>query len=90
MIDIDGKTGDVSVNGEVLNEAYIAEEIDPTTVGDMSYPVHVPEGSVFVLGDNRNHSGDSRSTKLGVVDERYIIGHVLTVIYPFSKIGTAF
>lgn len=89
VIDIDSETGDVSVNGEVLDESYIAEKIDPMrSVGNMTYPVKVPEGSVFVMGDNRNHSTDSRWTDLGVVDERYIIGHVLTVVYPFNRIGT--
>lgn len=89
VIDINSETGDVSVNGEVLEEPYIAEKIDPLkSVGNMTYPIMIPEGSIFVMGDNRNHSTDSRWTDLGVVDERYIIGHVITVVYPFNRIGT--
>lgn len=89
VIDINSETGDVSVNGEVLEELYIAEKIDPLkSVGNMTYPIMIPEGSIFVMGDNRNHSTDSRWTDLGVVDERYIIGHVITVVYPFNRIGT--
>ena len=88
-IDIDPVTGDVLVNGEVLNEPYIAEKINTLErIGDMPYPQTVPEGSVFVMGDNRNHSTDSRDSRLGMVDERYILGRVLSVVYPFSNFGS--
>ncbi len=88
-INIDSITGDVSVNGEVLDEPYIAEKIDPIDrLGDLQYPLTVPEGNVFVMGDNRNASTDSRYSSLGVVDERFILGHVLSVIYPFSNFGS--
>lgn len=84
-IDIDFATSEVIINGAVLDEPYIAE---PTVEqGDMVFPQTVPEGCVFVMGDNRNRSSDSRLTSLGMVDERYILGHVLTVIYPFNKFG---
>lgn len=88
-VDIDPVTGDVSVNGEVLDEPYIAEKIDTLTrMGDLSYPQTIPEGCVFVMGDNRNHSTDSRDSRLGIVDERYILGHVLRVVFPFSEFGS--
>ena len=88
-IDIDPITGDVLVNGEVLDEPYIAEKINTLEkMGDMTYPQTVPEGCVFVMGDNRNYSTDSRWTALGMVDERYILGHVLSVVYPFSEFGS--
>lgn len=84
-VDIDFEAGEVTVNGERLDEPYIAE---PTFKReDMEFPQTVPEGCVFVMGDNRNWSTDSRNSALGMVDERYILGHVLTIAYPFDKIG---
>lgn len=85
-IDIDFDAGTVSVNGEVLQEEYILE---PTyTQLDTDFPQTVPENCVFVMGDNRNGSTDSRYSALGMVDTRYIIGKVLLRIYPFHEIGT--
>lgn len=84
-VDIDFDAGVVYVDGEALEESYVFE---PTyrsfrEVGDgLDYPVTVPEGSVFVLGDNRNHSADSRYAKLGCVDESRILGRVLLRIIP--------
>lgn len=87
-VDIDTQTGDVIVNGEVLDEPYILEKIStPDRLGDMTYPLTVPEGCLFVMGDNRNGSSDSRDSRLGIVDERYVLGHVLSVLYPFSSFG---
>ena len=69
---IDYETGTVAVNGEVLREDYIAE---PTYLGyDVEFPYTVPEGTVFVMGDNRNNSLDSRSSYVGCIDERDILG----------------
>ena len=88
-VDIDPASGDVIVNGEVLDEPYIAEKINTLEkMGDIAYPQTVPEGCVFVMGDNRNASTDSRWAALGMVDERYILGHVLNVVYPFSEFGS--
>jgi len=88
-IALDPETGDVIVNGARLEEPYILEKIDPLdSFGDMSYPLTVPEGSIFVMGDNRNGSTDSRFSSLGLVDERYILGHVLSVVYPFDNFGS--
>ena len=88
-VDIDPASGDVIVNGEVLDEPYIAEKINTLeNMGDIAYPQTVPEGCVFVMGDNRNASTDSRWAALGMVDERYILGHVLNVVYPFSEFGS--
>ena len=85
-LDIDFITGEVFVNGERLDEPYIAEA---TRRGfDTAFPLTVPEGQLFLLGDNRNGSSDSRDPRIGLVDERYVIGHVLGVIFPFTSLGT--
>lgn len=82
-VDIDFETSEVFVNGVLLQEDYIAE---PTTVSyDVVFPMTVDEGKVFVMGDNRNVSLDSRSSKIGQIDERYILGKALIRIYPFSE-----
>ena len=86
-IDIDFETGDVTVDGVLLIEKYIAE---PTFKShDFIGPVTVPEGHIFVMGDNRNHSNDSRDARLGIVDERYIIGKMLFRLWPIGDSGKA-
>ena len=59
-------------DGKVLYEPYIREQT--LTQGNMNFPLTVPEGYVFVMGDNRNHSTDSRYKSIGLIDERYIMG----------------
>ena len=84
-ISIDYASGIVTVNGEVLDEDYIAE---PTYLGyDVEFPYTVPEGTVFVMGDNRNNSLDSRSSYVGCIDERDILGKVLVCFLTFSDFG---
>ena len=81
------ENGEVLVDGKVLSEPYIAERIDENHRGDMTYPLTVPEDSVFVMGDNRNHSTDSRDSQVGLVDEGEIMGRVIFRLLPLSKIG---
>lgn len=77
---IDFDSNAVYVNGEKLDEPYIAEL---TRVSyDVEFPITVDEGKLFVMGDNRNVSLDSRSSKIGFIDERYVLGKVLFRIYP--------
>jgi len=77
VIDIDFDACTVSRNGEILNEAYINA---PTELrGDVDFPIVVETGTVFLLGDNRNRSQDSRTSTVGQVDQRFIMGRV---IYP--------
>lgn len=84
-VDIDFVNGIVYVDDQPLKEPYIAE---PTTNPlDFNGKITVPENSVFVMGDNRNHSTDSRESVIGCVDERYIIGRVLFRILPISDFG---
>ena len=69
---LDATAGTVTVDGKVLYEPYIREQT--LTQGNMNFPLTVPEGYVFVMGDNRNHSTDSRYKSIGLIDERYIMG----------------
>ena len=79
-VDIDFTEGIVYVDGEVLEEDYIRE---PTyTAEGTEFPLTVPEGSIFVMGDNRNGSSDSRDYRLGTVDTRYVIGKAAFLIFP--------
>ncbi len=85
---IDYTTGTVLVDGVALDEPYINEIMVDTGSPSMTVlDVTVPEGSVYVLGDNRNHSSDSRHKDLGTVDERYILGKALFRIFPLSAFG---
>ena len=84
-VDINFETGAVTLNGAVLEEPYISA---PTTTGyDVEFPVTVPEGCVFVMGDNRPRSLDGRSTEVGFIDERDILGKVLLRVFPLSSFG---
>lgn len=84
-VDIDFKSGIVYVDGIALNEPYIYESthVDEGFVG----PVTVPEGCLFVMGDNRNESNDSRSPDIGFIDEREIFGEVLWNLFPTDGHG---
>lgn len=85
-LSIDFSTGEVVVDGAVLDEPYIKD----LTVkqGDAEIPEVIPEGMVFVMGDNRNHSTDSRFTAVGLINEDDIIGKAQFVVYPFDRIKT--
>ena len=82
VININFEIGAVYVDGEEIKEDYIRE----LTYNKLDFigPQTVPEGCVFVMGDNRNESTDSRNTLIGMVDSRLIIGKVLYVIYPLN------
>ena len=79
-VDIDFVTGTVYVDGEPLDEPYIKE---PTyTTDGTTFPLTLTEDEVFIMGDNRNHSTDSRSTQLGPVKEGYIQGKAILLLFP--------
>ena len=87
-VDIDFDSGVVYVDGVALDEPYTAE---PTVVReDFDEPVTVPEGCIFVMGDNRNRSTDSRTDSIGCVDTRLIMGKALLRLTPLSKFGTIY
>ena len=87
-VDIDYAAGTVTVDGVVLDEPYINERMQvPVSQHETITHVTVPEGSIFVMGDNRNHSSDSRDERLGTVDERYVLGRALWVLLPFRSFG---
>ena len=86
VVDVDFGSGVVFVDGKPLQEEYIQERT--FTAEGTAFPLTVPEGSVFVLGDNRNHSTDSRDARLGTVDERYIIGRAVYLAFPGPDAGT--
>ena len=77
--------GRVSVNGNVLQEDYISEPISPEERGSVDYPYTVSEGCVFVMGDNRNLSHDSRD--LGELPCKAIVGKAVLRIWPLNKFG---
>ena len=85
-VDIDYQTGTVYVDGEALDEPYLNEPMEEPWYEDLT-SVTVPEGSVFVMGDNRNHSNDSRDVTLGTVDTRYLLGKAEFICFPFSDFG---
>ena len=84
-INMDFSKGIVYVDGVPIEEDYIAELT--TTKLDFIGPKTVPDNCVFVMGDNRNKSTDSRNSEIGMVDERLIIGKVYWVIFPLSEFG---
>ena len=82
---IDYSTGDVYVNDEKISESYIFEKIN--TVDKENINTVIPEGYIFVMGDNRNNSLDSRDPSIGIINEKNILGKALFQIYPFNSIG---
>ena len=82
-LDINFMSGEVKVNGNVIDEPYInAPTQNP---GDFDKPIRIPEGYVFVMGDNRNKSLDSRFDTIGIIDERYILGVASVRLFPFGE-----
>ena len=83
-VDID-EDGYVYVDGEKLDEPYVDEH----ALGecDITLPYQVPEGRVFVMGDHRSVSVDSRSTSIGCVSDEQIVGKLLLRVWPLNEFG---
>lgn len=77
---IELRGGELYVNGE-----FVEQDFDMTPNETTFGPFTVPEGSYFVMGDNRNNSKDSRNKMVGALDRGMIKGHVRAVVFPFSK-----
>lgn len=84
-VDIDFDQGIVYVDGKALDEPYVNAPVNRRL--DFSEPVTVPSGCVFVMGDNRNESTDSRYAGLGCIDNRLILGKAYCRIFPLNCIG---
>ena len=80
VVDIDFPNGVVYVDGVALKEDYV--NTPTNTSGAVAFPVTVPEGCVFVMGDNRNGSRDSRYVEIGMIDTREILGRAIFLFLP--------
>ncbi|MBE7034747.1 MAG: signal peptidase I [Ruminococcaceae bacterium] len=87
VLEIRPESGDVIVNGEVLDEPYIYEKLR-SAGSACSFPLEIPEDHVFVMGDNRNNSQDSRNLGLVAFDD--IVGRASLRVTPFSEFGTLY
>ena len=83
-VDID-KEGNVYVNNELIEEPYLTEKAFGEC--NIELPYQVPESRIFVMGDNRSVSVDSRNTAVGCVAEEQIVGKIVFCVWPFSQFG---
>ena len=89
-VDIDYNAGAVYVDGQRLDEPYIKEEMYlPYSSTMLQTHWEGPEGSVFIMGDNRNNSTDSRDERVGTIDSGYILGKAVLALWPLDRFGAA-
>lgn len=83
-VDID-EDGNVSVNGVVLDEPYLTEKAFGEC--DLELPYQIPESRIFVMGDHRSVSIDSRSSAIGCIAEEQIVGKIVFRVWPIGRLG---
>ncbi len=84
-IDIDYETATVYIDGKAIEEPYVREDFIFPKADDCSFPYTVPDGMLFCMGDNRNGSTDSRSSLVGPIDERQILGKAVVRLFPLGE-----
>ena len=84
-VDIDFATWTLKVDGEVIDEPYRYLDDGPTLTSDWTFPVTVGENEIFVMGDNRNNSADSRTSEIGMIDKRCVVGKAYVRIFPMQN-----
>ena len=84
-VDIDFSTWTLRVDGEIIDEPYRYISDDMLLTSDWTFPVTVGENEIFVMGDNRNNSADSRTEEIGMIDTRCVIGKAYVRIFPMNK-----
>lgn len=84
-VDIDFTTWTLTVDGEIIDEPYRYLDGGPILTSDWTFPVTVGENEIFVMGDNRNNSADSRTSEIGLIDKRCVVGKAYVRIFPMQN-----
>lgn len=84
-VDIDFTTWTLTVDGEIIDEPYRYLDDGPLLTSDWDFPITVGENEIFVMGDNRNNSADSRTAEIGLIDKRCVVGKAYVRIFPMDK-----
>ena len=87
ILNIDSESGEIIVDGVAFNYPIPASHDNIINNPDIEYPLTIPKGYIFVMGDNRAHSFDSRFSKVGFVDMRNVIGKAVLIISPLEDAG---
>lgn len=84
-VDIDFTTWTLKVDGKVIDEPYRYLSNDPILTSDWDFPITVGEDQIFVMGDNRNNSADSRTEEIGLIDTRCVVGKAYVRLFPMNE-----